>query len=140
MPKVLVIFGSKSDEPVYRETIKGLKREGIEAELRISSAHRTPEELNEVLKGDYSLIIAGAGLSAALPGVIASKTIKPVIGIPCHGNYEGLDALLSIMQMPSGIPVLSVGVNQIGIAIKNAARLTNNKYVSINVISETQNE
>ena len=140
MSKVLVIFGSKSDEPVYKPILKGLKKEGIEAELRISSAHRTPDELHEIINGDYSLIIAGAGLSAALPGVIASKTIKPVIGIPCHGNYQGLDALLSIMQMPSGIPVLSVGVNQIGIAIKNAAKLTNNKYVSINVISETQNE
>ena len=139
MPKVLVIFGSQSDEPVYNKIIKGLKKEGIDAELRISSAHRTPEELHEIIKSDYSLIIAGAGLSAALPGVIASKTIKPVIGVPCHGSYEGLDALLSIMQMPPGIPVLGVGVNQVGIAVKNAAKLLRH-YTSVNLVSEIPND
>ncbi len=139
MPKVLVVFGSKSDEPVYKEIIKGLEKQGIETELRISSAHRTPEELNEIIKTDSNLIIAGAGLSAALPGVIASKTIKPILGVPCKGSYQGLDALLSIMQMPSGIPVLSVGINQTEIAIKNAIKLTK-PFVSINLISETPNE
>lgn len=139
MPKVLVVFGSSSDEPVYKEIIKGLKKEGIETELRISSAHRTPDELDEIIKTDSNLIIAGAGLSAALPGVIASKTIKPIIGVPCKGSYQGLDALLSIMQMPSGIPVLSVGINQTQTAIKNAIKLTK-PYVSVNLISETPNE
>ena len=140
MPKILAVFGSKSDEPVYKEIIKGLKKEGVDAELRVSSAHRTPEELNEIVEGDYKLIIAGAGLSAALPGVIASKTIKPVIGVPCHGNYEGLDALLSIMQMPSGIPVLSVGVGQVGIAVKNAVKILKRQYLSVNLISEIPND
>lgn len=139
MPEVLVVFGSKSDEHVYKEVMKGLKKEGIDAELRISSAHRTPEELNSIISQDYSLIIAGAGLSAALPGVIASKTIKPVIGVPCHGSYEGLDALLSIMQMPPGIPVLSVGVNQVEVAVKNVAKLLK-RYVSVNLISEIPND
>jgi len=139
MPKVLVIFGSKSDEPVYKEIIKGLKKENIETELRISSAHRTPEELDEIIKIDADLIIAGAGLSAALPGVIASKTIKPVIGVPCHGSYQGLDALLSIMQMPSGIPVLSVGINQTGIAVKNALKILK-PYINVNIVSEIPNE
>jgi 5-(carboxyamino)imidazole ribonucleotide mutase len=139
MPKVLVVFGSSSDEPVYKEIIKGLKKEGIETELRISSAHRTPDELEEIIKTDSNLIIAGAGLSAALPGVVASKTIKPVIGVPCQGSYQGLDALLSIMQMPSGIPVLSVGINQTEIAVKNAIKLLK-PQVSINIISEIPNE
>ncbi len=139
MPKVLVIFGSESDEPTYNEIMKGLKKEGIDAELRISSAHRTPEELNSIITGDYSLIIAGAGLSAALPGVIASKTIKPIIGVPCHGSYQGLDALLSIMQMPPGIPVLSVGVNQVKVAVRDAVKLLKH-YVSVNLISEIPND
>lgn len=139
MPKVLVVFGSESDKDVFNPLIKGLKKEGIDVELRISSAHRTPEELHDIIKTDANLIIAGAGLSAALPGVIASKTIKPVLGIPCHGSYQGLDALLSIMQMPSGIPVLSVGVNAIDVAIKNAVNLLKT-YVSVNIISEVDNE
>jgi len=139
MSKVLVIFGSKSDEPVYKEIIKGLKKEGIETELRISSAHRTPEELEQIIRTDSDLIIAGAGLSAALPGVIASKTIKPIIGVPCQGSYQGLDALLSIMQMPSGIPVLSVGIGKTDIAVRNAIKILN-QHVSINLISEIPNE
>lgn len=139
MPKVLVVFGSKSDENVYKEIIKGLKKEGVKTELRISSAHRTPEELDEIIRTDAHLIIAGAGLSAALPGVIASKTIKPVIGVPCNGSYQGLDALLSIMQMPPGIPVLSVGINQVEMAVKNAIKLLK-PYVSVNLISEIPNE
>lgn len=139
MPDVLVVFGSESDAPVYKEIVKGLKKQGISVELRISSAHRTPEELFEIIKTDCRLIIAGAGLSAALPGVIASKTIKPIIGVPCHGSYEGLDALLSIMQMPPGIPVLSVGVGQAGIAVKNAVKLLK-PYLSVNLVSRTPND
>ncbi len=139
MPKVLVVFGSKSDEPVYKEIVNGLKKQGIDVELRISSAHRTPEELEKIIKTDCNLIIAGAGLSAALPGVIASKTIKPIIGIPCKGSYQGLDALLSIMQMPSGIPVLSVGIGQTEIAIKNTLKLLK-PQTSINLISEMPND
>ena len=139
MPDVLVIFGSESDAPVYKEIVKGLKKQGISVELRISSAHRTPEELDEIIKTRCRLIIAGAGLSAALPGVIASKTIKPIIGVPCHGNYEGLDALLSIMQMPPGIPVLSVGVGQTEMAVKNALKALKN-YFSVNLVSSASND
>jgi 5-(carboxyamino)imidazole ribonucleotide mutase len=136
---LLVIFGSKSDSNVYKPIVKGLRKEGIKTELRISSAHRTPDELQEILAKKYDLIIAGAGLSAALPGVIASKTLTPIIGVPCHGSYQGLDALLSIMQMPSGIPVLSVGINQTDIAVKNAVKLLK-PYLSVNLISEIQND
>ncbi len=139
MPDVLVVFGSKSDERLYKAIMKGLKKEKIDADLRISSAHRTPEELDEIIETDCRLIVAGAGLSAALPGVIASKTIKPVIGVPCHGNYEGLDALLSIMQMPPGIPVLSVGVGQIEMVVKNVVKMLK-QHVSVNIISEMQND
>jgi len=135
MAKVLVVFGSKSDEPFYKAIQKGLKKEGVEVELRISSAHRTPEELDAIIKMDYNLVIAGAGLSAALPGVIASKTIKPIIGLPCDGSYQGLDALLSIMQMPSGIPVLGVGVGQVETAVRNAIKVLK-PYVAVNLIGE----
>ncbi|MBU0627655.1 MAG: AIR carboxylase family protein [Nanoarchaeota archaeon] len=139
MPDVLVVFGSKSDAPVYKEIVKGLKKRNVSVEMRISSAHRTPEELFEIIKTDCKVIIAGAGLSAALPGVVASKTIKPIIGVPCHGSYEGLDALLSIMQMPPGIPVLSVGVGQVDIAVKNAVKLLK-PYLSINLVSKSPND
>jgi len=139
MPEVLVVFGSGSDEPFYKEIVKGLQKEGIDAGLRISSAHRTPEELDRIIKTGSRMIIAGAGLSAALPGVIASKTIKPVIGVPCPGSYQGLDALLSVMQMPSGIPVLSVGIGQTGMAVRNAAKILRN-YTSVNLVSDAPNE
>ncbi|HZX44124.1 MAG TPA: AIR carboxylase family protein [Candidatus Nanoarchaeia archaeon] len=135
MPKVLVIFGSKSDEQIYNAIVKGLKKEKVDVDLRISSAHRTPEELNRIINADFDLIIAGAGLSAALPGVIASKTITPVIGVPCKGSYQGLDALLSIMQMPAGIPVLSVGISGAQTAVKNVIEILKPHY-SVNLINE----
>ncbi len=138
--KVLVIFGSKSDSNIYNPLVKELKRARIETDLVIASAHRTPETVDEIAaKTGADLIIAGAGLSAALPGVVASKTIKPVIGIPCKSNYQGLDALLSIMQMPSGIPVLAVGVNQYKIAAENAAKMAN-KFESVTIIGDKNNE
>lgn len=123
MSKILVIFGSKSDNAIYNKIIKILKDYKINFELKIASAHRDPGEINNIMQKDYSVIIAGAGLSAALPGVIASKTIRPVIGVPCEGNYQGLDALLSIVQMPSDIPVMSVGVNQAEAAALNAINM-----------------
>ncbi len=105
--RALVIFGSKSDEDVYSKLTGKLNENNIEHELKICSAHRTPELLDRILAdGNYDLIIAGAGLAAHLPGVIASKTLIPVIGVPCSGNFEGLDAFLSILQMPPGVPVL----------------------------------
>lgn len=121
--RVLVIFGSESDSEVYNKIIKILKDYKIDFELKIASAHRNPGQINNIMQKDYQVIIAGAGLAAALPGVIASKTIRPVIGVPCEGNYQGLDALLSIVQMPGGIPVMSVGVAQAEIAALNAINM-----------------
>ena len=120
--KILTLFGSKSDEKVYNQILKK-----TETELKICSAHKTPNLLDELLKKDYDLIIAGAGLAAHLPGVIASKTVKPVVGIPCTGNLDGLDALLSIMQMPGGIAVASTGIENTDEAV-NFAKLLKKKY------------
>ena len=136
---VLVIFGSESDEHIFKPICEGLKEKDIYFESKILSAHKTPDEIDKLMRKQYDLIIAGAGLSAALPGVIASKTIKPIIGVPCHVNYEGLDALLSIIQMPSGIPVLAVGVNKTDIAVENAAKILQ-KHDSIALIGDKDNE
>jgi 5-(carboxyamino)imidazole ribonucleotide mutase len=123
MSKILVIFGSKSDSEVYNKIVKILKDYRIDFDFKIASAHKNPAEVESIIQKNYSLIIAGAGLSAALPGFIASKTIRPIIGVPCEGNYQGLDALLSIVQMPRGIPVMGVGVNQAEIAALNAIKM-----------------
>jgi len=132
MGKILIVFGSKSDETVFNDIIYVLKEKGAHYEMRICSAHRTPEELDKILKEDYDVVIAGAGLAAHLPGVVASKTIRPVIGVPVDGNYQGLDALLSIMQMPPGIPVMSVGVNKSTVAGKMALLMLNeNQKISL---------
>ena len=115
-----VIAGSESDAPIYTKVLEGLKEEGISCELKILSAHRNPEALREYIKGSSAKIfIAVAGLSAALPGVIASLTSKPVIGVPVSSKLGGLDALLSIVQMPPGVPVACVGIDN----GKNAAYL-----------------
>ena len=136
MPKVLVVFGSESDSKIYERIVKLLKKEKIDVELKVASAHRTPEEVEEIATGtDADLIIAGAGLSAALPGVIASKTVKPVIGVPVKSNYEGMDALLSIAQMPSGIPVLAVGVEQTDAAAENAKKILKG-YKGVTIIAD----
>ena len=109
--KVGIIFGSKSDVDVMKGAADCLKKFGIEYSTHVLSAHRVPELLEETLekfeKEDYGVIIAGAGLA----GVIASKTILPVIGIPIKAAVEGLDALFSIVQMPKSIPVATVGIN-----------------------------
>lgn len=120
MPKVAVIMGSKSDEAAGTQIAGLLKEYSVECDLRVISAHRNPEELNEFVKAsDAEVFIAVAGLSAALPGVIASKTVRPVIGMPREVKLNGLDALLSMVQMPSGVPVATVGVEN----WKNAALL-----------------
>ncbi|MBW2977148.1 AIR carboxylase family protein [Candidatus Woesearchaeota archaeon] len=126
MADALILFGSKSDENNYKPILRILDREKIAYDFRIASAHKTPDEVELVLRKDYKLIISGAGLSAALPGVVASKTIRPVIGVPCSGNYQGLDALLSIMQMPPGIPVLAAGVGKSEIAAHSAVKILKN--------------
>ena len=113
--KVAIIFGSKSDTDKMRGAAKCLKEFGVEYSAHVLSAHRVPEKLKETLaeleKNGCEVIIAGAGLAAHLPGVIASKTILPVIGVPIEAAFNGLDALFSIVQMPKSIPVATVGLN-----------------------------
>ena len=113
--KAAIIFGSKSDTEKMRGAANCLKEFGIEFEAHILSAHRVTEKLEEVLTRleaeGTEVIIAGAGLAAHLPGVIASKTILPVIGVPLDAGLEGLDSLFSIVQMPKSIPVATVGIN-----------------------------
>ena len=139
MNKALIIFGSKTDEKVYNEIAKGLKKAKVDFDLRVSSAHKTPEDVDTTLKEDYAVIISGAGLAAHLPGVAAARVLRPVIGVPCEGNYQGLDALLSIAQMPPGIPVLAVGVNKGNVAAENCAKMMK-KYESVTIIGDKNNE
>jgi len=110
--KVMVILGSSSDMPVAEKCTALLSQLGIEHGLHIASAHRTPDEVKKLAEGPSDVFIAIAGLAAALPGVVAAHTIKPVIGVPVAAKLEGLDALLSIMQMPPGIPVATVGIDR----------------------------
>jgi len=113
IPLISIIAGSTSDKEVYEKAEKVLNENGINYDLQIISAHRNPKELDEYIKNSHSLIyIAVAGLSAALPGVIASKTDKVVIGVPVSAKLGGLDALLSIVQMPPGVPVACVGIDR----------------------------
>ena len=116
MKKVGIIMGSDSDLPIIEKAIDILKDFSIPFEVHIYSAHRTPEKAIEfsknAKKSGFGVIIAAAGMAAYLAGVIAANTILPVIGIPCKSqNLEGIDALLSTVQMPSGIPVATVAIN-----------------------------
>jgi len=125
-PLVSIIAGSASDKEVYEKAEKILKDNGIKYDLQIISAHRNPDKLEQYLKSSESLVyIAVAGLSAALPGVIASKTDKPVIGVPVSAKLGGLDALLSIVQMPPGVPVACVGIDRGDNAAHLAIRILN---------------
>ncbi len=126
MSLISIIAGSTSDEEIYKKAENVLKENNIKYDLQIISAHRNPEKLDEYLKTCESLIyIAIAGLSAALPGVIASKTDKPVIGVPVNAKLGGLDALLSIVQMPPGVPVACVGIDRGDNAALLAIRILN---------------
>ena len=123
---ISIIAGSTSDKDVYKKTEKVLSENNIGYKLQIISAHRNPKELDDYIKNCDSLIyIAVAGLSAALPGVIASKTDKPVIGVPVSSKLGGLDALLSIVQMPPGVPVATVGIDRGENAAYLAIRILN---------------
>jgi len=107
-----VISGSKSDHAVVDRITRKLEEKGASYEHMVLSAHRNPKELDEYIAGtDARVFIAVAGLSAALPGVIASRTARPVIGVPVAAMLGGLDALLSIVQMPPGVPVACVGID-----------------------------
>lgn len=114
-PIVSIIMGSTSDLPVMEKAARFLDEMGIPFEMNALSAHRTPAEVEDFARQAQGrglrVIIAGAGMAAALPGVIAAGTTVPVIGVPVKGMLDGLDALLSIVQMPPGIPVATVGVN-----------------------------
>jgi 5-(carboxyamino)imidazole ribonucleotide mutase len=112
MAKVAILSGSASDSAIVEQAAAVFKQHGIEYETRIISAHRDPELLDEYIRNSNCRVyIAIAGLSAALPGVVASKTCRPVIGVPVSGKLMGLDALLSMVQMPKGIPVACVGID-----------------------------
>ena len=126
MKKVAILLGSSSDEEVMKGCTDYLTRFGIPHDLKISSAHRQPEETAAFVKGaadaGYGLIIAAAGMAAHLPGVAASYTTLPVIGVPLAGSeLRGVDALYAIVQMPAGIPVATVAIGAAG--AKNAAVL-----------------
>lgn len=124
MKKVAIIMGSDSDLPIVTPAIKQLKELGIDTEVRVMSAHRTPEQAHEfsknAMRNGFGVIIAAAGMAAHLGGVLAAGTTIPVIGIPCSAKVlDGMDAMLATVMMPPGIPVATVGVN----AAKNAAIL-----------------
>ena len=133
--KVAIFFGSKSDTEVMRGAATALKEFGVEYKAFILSAHRVPEKLEETLreieKEGYEVIIAGAGLAAHLPGVIASQTVLPVIGVPVKAALDGMDALLSIVQMPKSIPVATVGINNSYNAGMLAVQMLSLKYPDI---------
>jgi 5-(carboxyamino)imidazole ribonucleotide mutase len=123
-PKVAVVMGSDSDWPVMKDAVEVLESAGVDVFRDIVSAHRTPEKMMAFSRAarehGFSVVIAGAGGAAHLPGMIASSTTLPVIGVPIPlKQLEGMDSLLSIVQMPSGIPVATVGIGQ----AKNAGLL-----------------
>ena len=146
MKKVAIIMGSDSDLPIVTPAIKQLKELGIETEVRVMSAHRTPKEAQafseNAIENGFGVIIAAAGMAAALPGVIAAMTTLPVIGVPISSkNLEGLDALLSIVQMPSGIPVACVAIDGTKNAAYLALQILGIKYLTIKekLIDERKN-
>lgn len=132
-PLVSVIMGSTSDLPVMEKACKFLDEMQIPFEVNALSAHRTPDAVETFAKEakgrGVKVIIAGAGMAAALPGVIAASTTLPVIGVPIKGMLDGLDAMLSIIQMPPGIPVATVGIN----GAMNAAILATEMLALANV-------
>jgi 5-(carboxyamino)imidazole ribonucleotide mutase len=123
MAKVLIMMGSQSDMERMQKAVPVLTEAGVESEVVVSSAHRDPERTAELARTaqerGFSVVICGAGLSAALPGVVAAHTQLPVIGVPLNAALGGLDALLSVAQMPPGVPVACVGIDN----AKNAAHL-----------------
>src|SRR5256885_1448007 len=124
VPDVLILVGSESDKPRIEPAFEILTKAGFSYEFHASSAHRQPEETGRLVSGarsrGFKVIIAGAGLSAALPGFAASMTDLPVIGVPfAVGPLNGLDALLATVQVPPGVPVATVGIDN----AKNAAHL-----------------
>jgi 5-(carboxyamino)imidazole ribonucleotide mutase len=131
--KAAIIFGSQSDKPIVKKAADVFKEMGVDFSAHVLSAHRVPEFLSETLKRleaeGTEVIIAAAGLAAHLPGVIASQTLIPVIGLPINsGGLGGLDALLSIVQMPKPIPVAAVGIDNAANAAQLACQILALKY------------
>jgi 5-(carboxyamino)imidazole ribonucleotide mutase len=131
--KVAVIMGSKSDFPVMQDAVNELKNFGVEVEYRIVSAHRTPEFMlkyaHDAIENNIEVIIAGAGGAAHLPGMVAAMTTLPVIGVPVQSKaLNGMDSLLSIVQMPPGVPVATVSINGARNAALLAVRILSIKY------------
>lgn len=122
---VAILMGSDSDLPVMESAIEVLKKFDITTEVKISSAHRTPEATHQYVKDadnrGCGAFICAAGMAAHLAGAVAANTLKPVIGVPINSSLDGLDALLSTVQMPAGIPVATVAIGKAG--AKNAAYL-----------------
>ncbi len=115
MVDVVIVMGSASDEPVAEKAVEVLKEAGVDYDVRVASAHRTPDKVRGLVREyepDVGVYIAIAGLAAHLPGVIAAETTKPVIAVPVSAKMEGMDALLSSVQMPPGVPVAVVGVDR----------------------------
>ena len=126
MADVAIIAGSASDEHIVEKVTSVLSENKTDYDYRVISAHRNPDELDSFVKSsDAKVFICIAGLSAALPGVVASKTEKPVIGVPVSGTLMGMDALLSIVQMPRGVPVACVGIDNGANAAHLAVRILN---------------
>jgi len=120
MEKVLILSGSKSDEEIVKKAEDVFKAFGVPYRAEVASAHRNPEKVDRLVReSSAQVFIAVAGLSAALPGVVASKTTKPVIGVPVNAALKGLDSLLAVAQMPPNVPVAAVGIDM----GKNAALL-----------------
>ncbi len=118
--KVLILSGSKSDAAICEKALATLKEFGVDAKYEVASAHRQPDKVEKLVReSPADVFICAAGLSAALPGVVAARTIKPVIGLPINAALDGMDALLSIAQMPPNVPVACVGIDN----AKNAAVL-----------------
>ena len=140
-PIVSIIMGSTSDLPVMEKAAKVLDEFEIPFEIHALSAHRTPAEVEQFAKNALTrgikVIIAAAGMAAHLPGVIASMTVLPVIGVPINAGMDGIDALLSIVQMPPGIPVATVGINGAMNAAILAVQLlsTDNEDLQIRLMS-----
>ena len=131
-PKVGIIIGSQSDIPIIEKTTSVLMDLGIDYELTVASAHRTPKQVEQFAKtaeNKFDVIIAGAGMAAALPGVVAAHTTIPVIGLPISSKaLSGHDALFSIVQMPSGVPVACVAIDGARNAAILAAQIMSLKY------------
>ncbi|MEM3046279.1 MAG: 5-(carboxyamino)imidazole ribonucleotide mutase [Candidatus Bathyarchaeia archaeon] len=131
MPRAAIVLGSESDRPAGEEAKKMLHELGVDCEVVVHSAHRDPDGLQAyVASSDARVFIAVAGLSAALPGFIASRTVRPVVGVPRDVKLGGLDALLSMVQMPTGVPVATVGIEN----ARNAA------FLAAEILGLTDNE